>query len=553
MAKILVAEHDWETNTALASELRRIGHEVVTVTSAAGALERLAAERIDVLLGDLDLEPPDGRDLLGAVARVAPRTACIWLRHGATAEDYRRGVERGAVDVLTLPIELGELARALDRALDGSDKCHGILHGLDLIDLLQVLHQSRRSVLIRAAGGAHGIYMREGEIVHAAAPPLSGRTALRAILGLTSGGIDSAPLPPCEQTIQMPFEALLLDALRENDEEGIPLVDEIESSEAPVASSPLEPDHIHLDRLEPTLSDAGQPAQPPQGVGMRTGPLEPMELRRLEPTRPSRVRPLTTGPQPQLNENAPLFLPPESFAGLPSRPRTISVPTPMPVRMPDAQALSVVAPLGPIQPRVAATRPESPHGGPMPARAVFWAALVVTLGLAGSAAFWRWMEQGIQPHQVQVVPSESPAPNVEPLVQKAAPAVAPGEAKQGAAVASASALQRPRTEQVGSRDAVVQSVRPGGPAQARTEPAARRPTKTPRRRVERQSRSRVVARARVAAKQPTPPAAPHREAKEAAPQKRTVPKARAAVARGKRPAGQDELGSADKPAIGLLD
>jgi hypothetical protein len=82
--------------------------------------------------------------------------------------------------------------------------------------MLQLFHQARRSLTLKVGRGR--IHYQEGEIINAEHRGQTGEEALRTILRLPSGDVESAPPQPRERTIQRPFQNLLLDILRQLDE-----------------------------------------------------------------------------------------------------------------------------------------------------------------------------------------------------------------------------------------------------------------------------------------------------------------------------------------------
>jgi hypothetical protein len=94
------------------------------------------------------------------------------------------------------------------------------------------------------------VFVANGEIVHAIFGEIVGEEALRRILAMHSGSIRSGPLEGNERTISRSFEGLVLDMLRELDEEKhssfvdfdgalAPMVDAIEMPKRPTDARDL--------------------------------------------------------------------------------------------------------------------------------------------------------------------------------------------------------------------------------------------------------------------------------------------------------------------------
>jgi hypothetical protein len=109
---------------------------------------------------------------------------------------------------------------AVERAAEYSGGFWASVHGLSLIDALQMLHLARRSLTIRFLGGARAaLHMRDGQLVHAEHVELRGEPALAMILKMPAGALQTFALEPVTQTIFQDFQAVLLDQLRQLDEE----------------------------------------------------------------------------------------------------------------------------------------------------------------------------------------------------------------------------------------------------------------------------------------------------------------------------------------------
>jgi CheY-like chemotaxis protein len=220
LTSVLVVEDDTTFRSTLARELGSRGHDVVVASGVDDAIGKLTGGKFDVLLTDLRLGGRDGIDLLKRARTVSPATRSILMSGFASARDYQRAIELGAVRVLCKPFSSGELSQAIEHARDCSQGYSGNIHGLSLIDVLQLYQFGRRSIAIRMVGGDGGrILLRDGAFVHAERGELVGERALVALLATPSGVLRSETLPPqYPTTIERPAQAVLLDCLRQLDE-----------------------------------------------------------------------------------------------------------------------------------------------------------------------------------------------------------------------------------------------------------------------------------------------------------------------------------------------
>jgi len=97
----------------------------------------------------------------------------------------------------------------------------GVLQDVGLLDLLQVFHLGRRTVTLEIDGQyVQGVLgMVDGELVCARADGEVGRKALRRLLRAPGGRIRALPDTPAPGELRGSFDGLILDVLRELDEE----------------------------------------------------------------------------------------------------------------------------------------------------------------------------------------------------------------------------------------------------------------------------------------------------------------------------------------------
>lgn len=219
---ILVVDDDAELRGAVERELTAHGFSVRGASNVAEALARIEEAPPEVLLTDLRMSDQDGIDLLRQTRALAPTTRTVLMSAYATAKDHQTATEDGAVRVLCKPFTPDELLEAIQQAIESGTGFRGSVHGLSLVDLLQMFHYGRRSVRIDIGAPQRGrIHFRDGELVHAELGPLEGSEALQRLLASGVGALSTSPLIERERrTIDVPFSALLLDLLRQVDEAG---------------------------------------------------------------------------------------------------------------------------------------------------------------------------------------------------------------------------------------------------------------------------------------------------------------------------------------------
>ncbi len=222
MTSILVVDDDAVLRAVVVSELAKQGYDVSAAGSVDEGLGLMKVTGFDVLLTDLRMDGMDGIDLLTAVRDMSCDMRTILMSGYATARDYQQAIELGAVRVLCKPFTPDELIDAIEHAVDCENGFRGSIHGLSLLDILQMFHYARRNIVLSLVGARTAfIEMRDGEITHAVNGETSGIEALRTILTASSGSVTtSVPSIAGTQTIAVAFQSLVLDVLREIDEAG---------------------------------------------------------------------------------------------------------------------------------------------------------------------------------------------------------------------------------------------------------------------------------------------------------------------------------------------
>lgn len=218
MAIILIADDDTQIRRSLARDLGNQDHEVHTAGSVDEAIQVLAGlESLDVLVTDLRMPDRDGLDLIELIRETRTGTSTVLMSAYASGHDYQRAIELGSVEVLNKPFTRAQLIDAIDRAIDCQRSFHGSIHGLSLVELLQMFHHGRRAIGIMV--GSHGaIYMDDGELIHATTGGAEGLDALADLLGRRVGHIKTSSLPPLmRRNLSGAFEKVLLEALRRRD------------------------------------------------------------------------------------------------------------------------------------------------------------------------------------------------------------------------------------------------------------------------------------------------------------------------------------------------
>ena len=114
---VLVVDDEEPIRNALRKFLKQQQFEVYTAGSADEALQQLRLHKITLMLSDIRMPGTSGVDLVPQAFEIEPDLAVLMLTAVNDATSAALCMQRGAMDYLTKPIELADLARAVQRAI----------------------------------------------------------------------------------------------------------------------------------------------------------------------------------------------------------------------------------------------------------------------------------------------------------------------------------------------------------------------------------------------------------------------------------------------------
>ena len=227
---ILIADPDPETAQILAPALRQRGHSVTAVKNGPRALELCVLRRPDLVLFDLDCDLLDWQTFRH-ILRANPRTEQVpVILTGKTLDDAPLSSSSG---FLLKPFNVDEVLARIDqvfRRLEGTERLRrseqgmvGAIAQLSLVDLLQVLGQSRKSGELHVAGprGTALVSLTDGLVTSAQAEHTRGLKAFFRLLSWRDGSFSFIPGSQADhgpRDVDKPIEELLLEGLRQSDE-----------------------------------------------------------------------------------------------------------------------------------------------------------------------------------------------------------------------------------------------------------------------------------------------------------------------------------------------
>lgn len=226
LKKILIVDDEEDMIWSLKRNISkgRLQVEIFTAASGEEALTVLSSHHIDLVLTDIRMPGMSGLDLLLEVKNRFPYTVVIIMTAFPSNEFKKEAMLRGSLHFIEKPFDIKELRDLIRHALREENVFKGTVAGVGLSDIIQINGLSRSTSLLRVTHGEQlgGIYFLDGQVVHAICGELEGEEAFFRIMEFKGGRLDSmsyGELPA--RTIDLPVEALIIEAARKMDEAGM--------------------------------------------------------------------------------------------------------------------------------------------------------------------------------------------------------------------------------------------------------------------------------------------------------------------------------------------
>jgi len=120
MAKILVVEDEDELREVIVEELNEVGHKTVEASDGREGLEKLVAEKPDLVLSDITMPKMNGYQFFRSIRENNPEhnhTPFIFLTALSDRNDELKGLRLGVDDYLTKPIDLDLMVARVELGL----------------------------------------------------------------------------------------------------------------------------------------------------------------------------------------------------------------------------------------------------------------------------------------------------------------------------------------------------------------------------------------------------------------------------------------------------
>ncbi|NWJ40604.1 MAG: response regulator [Geothrix sp.] len=210
---LLVVEDDRATLSLYRAGLKGLqGFKIIMAENGGQALAMLRNEPVHVLVTDLNMPVMDGFNLIAKVSRFYPQVPIIVMTGLDESQHLNTPLQLGAIRILTKPPRLTLLMDAIRAAAQFEPA--GMVRGIGLNSILQLLNWEKKSctLTVKSEAGMGLLYLKLGEVVHAAYRADEGLPAAYEILCWDKPDIEFVETCRVEPSIDLPLTELLMNA-----------------------------------------------------------------------------------------------------------------------------------------------------------------------------------------------------------------------------------------------------------------------------------------------------------------------------------------------------
>jgi len=176
--RVLVVDDEAALVRSIAAYLGSFGDdiEILTATSGEEGLRLLWEHPVDVLLTDVSMPGLDGISLVREAAKLRPGLRIIVMTAFGTPELEALAIREGAMRFVDKPVDLEELRNLIQLSAMVESGWAGMVGGLDLLDLAQLITLSGSTAVVHVGCGSESgvLVFRDRSVVHASAGAVQG-------------------------------------------------------------------------------------------------------------------------------------------------------------------------------------------------------------------------------------------------------------------------------------------------------------------------------------------------------------------------------------------
>ncbi len=226
--RILALEPDEQLAAAIMAALQEAAPEaLVELTHSLEEAQKIVlGVKPDLFILDVDATPDLGQDFLYDLRTSHPNARAIILTGAHLPEQRERVSGLGAIHFLEKPLAQWDFVDLVERLLRpqaaASEKFEGTLRDLQFTDIIQLKCMSGATSVVEFTGpdGEKArVFFENGQVRHATAPGRQGMAAFNEIVRWKGGTVSEVTgAGPGPRTIDMDWQHLLMEAVRQVDE-----------------------------------------------------------------------------------------------------------------------------------------------------------------------------------------------------------------------------------------------------------------------------------------------------------------------------------------------
>jgi DNA-binding response OmpR family regulator len=220
---VLVVEDDRSTLNLYRMGLKGLQEfRILLAENGMKALEILQVEAVDVLVTDLSMPVMDGFKLIAIVCERYPSIPILVMTGLPESEHQNTPLYIGALRILNKPPRLSLLMDEIRSA--AQRKPDGMVKGIALGSLLQLMSWEQKSCTMTVRSGSElgYLYVKDGELIHAALRDLDVLQSAYSILNWERPEVEFVDACRVERTLDLPVTEILLNAAMIQDLKGRP-------------------------------------------------------------------------------------------------------------------------------------------------------------------------------------------------------------------------------------------------------------------------------------------------------------------------------------------
>ena len=124
--KVLLVDDEEEFVTTLAERLQLRGIQALIATDGEGALRLIEDDPPQVVILDVLMPGLGGLEVLKRIKRENPKISVILLTGRGSTKEGREGMRMGAFDYLIKPLNIDELIKKMQEAVESPDQASSV-------------------------------------------------------------------------------------------------------------------------------------------------------------------------------------------------------------------------------------------------------------------------------------------------------------------------------------------------------------------------------------------------------------------------------------------